>query len=119
MARKKDKPFRSLIFDTYSLTFSLSFFSTMDRKMMCISICVMICLGAALYVTAQALQSRLNMDEAAVTKHKGRKAEMKSAIRWCTELAYLMGAVALLLILCCLCCRDVEFGGRHIKDDYD
>jgi hypothetical protein len=91
----------------------------MDRKMMCISICVMICLGAALYVTAQAIQTRLDADPTDVAKHKGRKDEMRRAIRWCTQLAYLMGAVALLLILCCLCCRDVEFGGRHIKDDYD
>lgn len=87
--------------------------------MMCISICIMICLGAALFVTAHALQTRLDADPTDVAKHKGRKAEMKSAIRWCTELAYLMGAVALLLILCCLCCRDVDFSGHHIKDEYD
>lgn len=91
----------------------------MDRKMMCISICVMICLGAALYVTAQALISRVGGDPTDVAKHKGREADMLRAAKWCEQLAYLMGAVALLLILCCLCCRDVEFGGRHIKDDYD
>ena len=86
---------------------------------MCIAICVMISLGAALYITAQALQSRLTYDEADVIKHKGRKADMKRAIMWCTQLAYLMGAVALLLILSCMCCRDVEFGSHHAKDDYD
>lgn len=116
MARKKDKSFRSLIFDTYFPTFSLSFFSTMDRKMMCISICVMICLGAALYVTAQALISRAG---AHPSDKKDRDTDMLRAAKWCEQLAYLMGAVALLLILCCLCCRDVEFGGRHAKDDYD
>lgn len=84
--------------------------------MMCISICVMICLGAALYVTAQALESRSRAD---APKDQKRLADMRRAALWCTQLAYLMGAVALLLILCCLCCRDVEFGGRHIKDDYD
>lgn len=88
----------------------------MDRKMMCISICVMICLGAVLYVTAQALESRMI---AHPSDKKDRDTDMRRAAVWCTQLAYLMGAVSLLLILCCLCCRDVDFGGRHIKDDYD
>ena len=91
----------------------------MDRKMMCIAICIMICLGAALFITSQALKSRVAGDPDDVAKHKGRKMDMLRAAQWCEQLAYLMGAVALLLILCCLCCRDVEFGGQHIKDEYD
>lgn len=83
---------------------------------MCISICVMICLGAALYVTAQALISRARAHH---SDKKDRDTDMHRAAVWCEQLAYLMGAVSLLLILCCLCCRDVDFGGRHIKDDYD
>lgn len=87
----------------------------MDRKMMCISICILIVLGAVLYIVAQALESR-------DMKHPGSKTHdlaMRRAAIWCTQLSYLMGAVALLLILCCLCCRDVDFGSRHIKDDYE
>lgn len=88
---------------------------------MCIAICVMISLGAALYITAQALESRSRHDETQTSKKPNlrRDSEMARAAVWCTQLAYLMGAVALLLILSCLCCRDIEFGSRHAKDDYD
>ena len=86
---------------------------------MCISICILIVLGAVLYIVAQALNTRITYDGADIAKHKGRKADMIKAIMWCTQLSYLMGAVALLLILCCLCCRDVEFGSHHEKDDYE
>ena len=91
----------------------------MDRKVMCIAICVMISLGAALYITAQALESRIVHDLRSKKPDQHRDSEMRRAAVWCTQLAYLMGAVALLLILSCLCCRDVEFGSRHAKDDYD
>jgi hypothetical protein len=90
---------------------------------MCIAICVMISVGAALYITAQALESRIIHDETQKSKNPAsdqrRDSKMRRAAVWCTQLAYLMGAVALLLILSCMCCRDVEFGSHHAKDDYD
>lgn len=83
---------------------------------MCIVICVMIGLGAALNVAGQALDyegkyhpSKAKADELV---------KMKKASLWCINLSYLMGGVALLLILCCLCCRDVAFG-KGGKDDYE
>ena len=87
----------------------------MDRKMMCVFICILIVLGAVLYIVAQALES---YEEHHSPSKQQMDAKRRGAI-WCTQLAYLMGAVALLLILCCLCCRDVDFGSRHIKDDYE
>ena len=88
----------------------------MDRKVMCIIICLMIGMGAALNIVGQALAS-----EGTYPPSKPRKDEMErmaKASLWCINLSYLMGAIALLLILCCLCCRDVSFG-KSGKDDYD
>lgn len=88
----------------------------MDRKIMCIVICVMIGLGAALFIVGQALdvESKKVLDTKAKPEEKER---MQAAAKWCVNLSYLMGSVALLLTLCCMCCRDVSFGKG--KDDYD
>ena len=86
---------------------------------MCMVICVMIGLGAVLNIVGQALDQEL------VIKTKGQPPSTPKEMRllrgsqWCINLSYLMGAVALLLILCCLCCRDVDFGHGEKHDDYE
>jgi len=84
---------------------------------MCIVICVMIGLGGALNIVGQALAyEKLYPPK---TPGKQEMERMAKASLWCVNLSYLMGAVALLLILCCLCCRDVTFGKHGKDDDYE
>lgn len=85
----------------------------MDRKCMCIAICVLISVGAALFICGQAINSRLVGDDPNVkpVAKAGKAARMQRAVAWCMQLAQLMAVVAFLLILCCLCCKDVAFKG--------
>lgn len=91
----------------------------MDRKCMCIAICVMIVVGAALNICGQALDQELKIAQQAKVPNVKKMEELTRGSMWCINLSYLMGAVSLLLILCCLCCRDVDFGGKGSKDDYE
>lgn len=79
---------------------------------MCSAICVLIVVGAVLFVCAQGMQTKLGPDPD-VKKAPGADETQRLAmgIMWCMNLSYLCGALAILLILCCLCCRDVEFKG--------
>lgn len=89
----------------------------MDRKTMCMCICVMIALGAVLNVVGQGLDQdrviREQKEAAAKTSLTKSDIRVMRAAAWCKNLSYLMGAVALLLILCCQCCQGVTFDGHH------
>ena len=89
----------------------------MDRKCMCIAVCVLIAAGSALFIVAAGIQTKLapNPDDKKPPSAKER-ATLARTVAWCTQLSQLFGVVALLLILCCLCCQGVAFKG---KDSYD
>lgn len=85
----------------------------MDRKCMCMSICVMIALGAAFFVCGQAMTTRLaNNPDDKKPPSASKRARLQRATMWCMELAKLMAVVSFLLILCCLCCKDVSFASH-------
>jgi hypothetical protein len=111
--------FDSLLFYFFNL---FSTFSTMDRKSMCICICVMIALGAALFVAGQALDTeiQITLPKNPTMPSKELLAMQRSA-GWCLNLAKLLGVVSFLLILCCLCCKDVAFNGagRSSRSGYE
>ena len=82
---------------------------------MCIVICVMIGLGAAINIVGQALAYEGKYPPSKPGPNEMQR--MAKASEWCINLSYLMGAISLLLILCCLCCNGVSFG-KATKDEY-
>jgi hypothetical protein len=94
----------------------------MHRKAMCTCICVMIALGAALYIAGQALEQELKVGKKWTIR---QQEELARGSMWCINLSKLFGVVAFLLILCCQCCRGVDFEGagggmsHHAVSDYE
>ena len=88
---------------------------------MCMCICILIGLGAALYIASLGLVMDQPVDTKKPLPPSGVEAKrIQRAAVWCDGLAKLMGVVALLLILCCLCCKDVSFAGKSSsRSDYD
>jgi hypothetical protein len=83
------------------------------------AICALIVLGSALFIAAQVLRGadqRLDPKAPANTKEIAR---LQRAIVWCSQLAYLFGVVAFLLILSCQCCTGVAFAGHKSASSYE
>lgn len=95
----------------------------MDRKAICMVVCVMIAVGGVLNIVGQALEQELKIKQDKNAKVPITQDQMDRLIRgsqWCLNLSYLIGAVTLLLILCCLCCKGVSFGGSSgSASDYE
>lgn len=67
-----------------------------------IAICILLCVGSALFICGQAIVSKLM---AGAPKDKKKAAEMRRGATWCINLSYLMAVLSFLLILACGCCR--------------
>lgn len=80
----------------------------MDRKAMCVAICVLIVLSALLWVLYLALGEAAGQNPAD-KKH----VKLQRAAVWCKELALGFAVVSFLLVLCCHCCKGVEFDAPH------